>query len=280
MRANNVVPIARKEAKSLVDWVKLLAKMDERGRTVLSRLDGLCARRFNRDGKHDDVFEDARNYLFDELTRDNWRRCASFAGKAPPDAYLLTIARTILEDYARKQWGRYRPPVSIQKLGKFFVRAHKMLRCEMRPPQDCIETLVFLGADKQLAENAVRICQQEISRSASAHRRGSDGMALDWYEHHTSGHSDAFETLQVEERDQQLEIAKALLEATDSTNVHKLGDLEIEPRLRFALREVYSEGVPLSQVARELDVNYYALRRQLNACLDQIRTALLESQRT
>jgi RNA polymerase sigma factor (sigma-70 family) len=148
----------------------------------LSQLEQLAAKRFS------DVVtaEESVTYALEKLSEDNWRRLASFSGGSQPTTYLHSIALNLIEEYARKRYGRLRAPEWLKREGGPWTRIWQMLCLERQPLDYVIQ--VFCGYEKRdppfvtgiarTIKARIPTCGQQIGRQSISHtdQQETDGF--------------------------------------------------------------------------------------------------------
>jgi len=85
--------------------------------------------------------EEAALYILEKLGEDDWRRVKAYNGKARFRTYIAALAVRLVEDFARRRFGRVRPPAWLNQLGSLWKRMFALLCLERVPPGDAIEIL-------------------------------------------------------------------------------------------------------------------------------------------
>lgn len=100
----------------------------------------LAQRRFS-----DDVLaEEAALYVLEQLSRDNWSCLSGYRGRARLKTFFSTVVYNQLEDFARKRFGRVRPPQWLKKLGGIWLLLYRLLCHERYSFTDAL----YLAADR------------------------------------------------------------------------------------------------------------------------------------
>lgn len=100
--------------------------------------------------------EEAALAVIDGLQVDNWQRVRKFRGKASFTTFIGALAVRLLEDFARRKFGRTRPPVWLQRMGEMWQKLYRTLCLERLGTTEAIET-VFQSeteAEKERIEDA------------------------------------------------------------------------------------------------------------------------------
>lgn len=109
----------------------------------LEQLDRLAARRFGKGG----LAEEASTYVIEQLSHENWSVLSSFKGQCKPESYLYTLTGNYLEEFARKRFGRPRPPEWLKRNGEVWVQIWKWI---------CLEREAYESVVDKLSGNALR----------------------------------------------------------------------------------------------------------------------------
>ncbi len=96
-----------------VDWAAII--LSER---FMASLDAMAAKRFVQPA----LAEEATTAMIEALSADHWQRLQGFAGKSQASTYAYTVASRVMEDFARKKFGRPRPPLWLQEMGQAWVQ--------------------------------------------------------------------------------------------------------------------------------------------------------------
>lgn len=108
------------------------------------RLDELARRRF----RDETLAEEAYNYAFDEISRDDWRRLREhYQGRATPDGFLLSVFNNLLADFARRRFGRPRPPAWVKRNGPLWVEVFGLLCLQRQDPNAIINVLADAASE-------------------------------------------------------------------------------------------------------------------------------------
>lgn len=88
--------------------------------------------------------EEAVLAVIDGLEKDGWKRVREFQGEASFKSYLRVLVLRLFEDFARKRFGRLRPPAWVTKLGGIWPRLFAALCLEKNDVLSAVE-LVYQG---------------------------------------------------------------------------------------------------------------------------------------
>ena len=111
--------------------------MDWKERTLLQwdKINALAVRRFGRSP----LAEEAALAVIDGLAAEDWQRVRVFSGQASFSSFILAISARLFEDFARKRFGRVRPPLWVQTFGGIWQRLFQALCLERLPVNDAVE---------------------------------------------------------------------------------------------------------------------------------------------
>jgi hypothetical protein len=114
--------------EKVVDWKE---------RTLLhwDKINALAVRRFGRSP----LAEEAALAVIDGLAAEDWQRVRAFSGQASFSSFILAISARLFEDFARKRFGRVRPPLWVQAFGGIWQRLFQALCLERLPVNDAVE---------------------------------------------------------------------------------------------------------------------------------------------
>ena len=117
-----------------IDWPSIVFSQ-----TWLKKLNVLASNRFNIGI----TSESSVTFVIENLSENNWARLNSFTGGAKPETYLHSICTNLLEEFARKQFGRPRPPVWLKNEGETWIKIWKMVCLERQQVGRIIDVLCF-----------------------------------------------------------------------------------------------------------------------------------------
>ena len=95
----------------------------------LDRFQAMAERRF----RDETLAGEAVNYVLAELQADDWRRVRAYRGPARLETYLVTVAARLLEDFARRRFGRARVPDWVRARGALWELLYRLLCLERQP---------------------------------------------------------------------------------------------------------------------------------------------------
>ena len=109
------------------NWHEIIFERD-----FFKTVDRLCEQRLY------DLYaqEAASNYVIIELAKNRFERLKGFAGKSAPSTYLYRICKNLVEEYARKHYGRLRPPSWVKSQGAHWIALWRELVLTKRTPYE------------------------------------------------------------------------------------------------------------------------------------------------
>lgn len=113
---------------TVVDWKeKTLSHWD--------KINALAVRRFGPGP----LAEEAALAAMDGMAAGDWQRVRAIQGQASFSSFVLTVSARLFEDFARKRFGRVRPPLWVQTFGGIWQRLFRALCLERLPVGDAVE---------------------------------------------------------------------------------------------------------------------------------------------
>jgi len=85
--------------------------------------------------------EEAALAVMEGLAENEWARLKAFNSKASFATFLRTVTARLLEDFARKRFGRVRPPLWVRTLGGLWEKLFAALCLERMRPDEAVEFL-------------------------------------------------------------------------------------------------------------------------------------------
>jgi len=239
----------------------------------------LAARRFPQGV----VAEEAALFVMDGLARDDWRRLRAFAGRSTLTTYIVALTLRLLEDFARKRFGRSKPPAWIRRLGGIWLTLFRLL---------CLERLA-LGEAAAVAGNglpgptraAEEAAYRILGEIPDCGARSGESVALDESTVLPEAEGDCSlqeEQLAREERHRLFAVLGRLL--FDGDVAGEIDPLLLErmaalaPRLapeeRLLLKLCYRDGVAVAEAGRLLGWNRHQTHGRLRRLLARLRQDL------
>lgn len=98
----------------------------------------MAARRFGQGV----VAEEAALAVIDGLRADNWRRMRGYNEQAVLTTFIRVLTARLLEDFARKRFGRSRPPLWVKTFGGIWSILFTALCLERLPVSEAVEIVL------------------------------------------------------------------------------------------------------------------------------------------
>jgi RNA polymerase sigma factor (sigma-70 family) len=129
----------------LTDWKEVTLSYWE-------TINSMAVRRFGRGA----LAEEAALAVIDGLRADNWRRLSAYNETATLATFIRTLIVRLLEDFARKRFGRVRPPLWVKTFGGIWEKLFVALCLERLPLFEAVEVVWQrqLAGAKEEIENA------------------------------------------------------------------------------------------------------------------------------
>ena len=93
--------------------------------------------------------EEAALAVIDSLRADDWKKVRSFQGKASFSSYLRSVTARLLEDFARKRFGRKQAPLWVRNFGGIWEKLYELL---------CLRRYSVAEAIEAIEQNVVERC--------------------------------------------------------------------------------------------------------------------------
>ncbi len=254
----------------------------------------LAVRRFTSNT----VAEEATSYVIDYLSSNNWQRCRQFQGNSNVDTFLYTLATNAIEEFARKRYGRVRPPVFLQNLGKSWVRLWQQLCLERIPDTVIVNKLCRNGFKSDLdVIQAIKYVKAKIPRCGEYSVELENVEDINAYaDNYSSEHFQHTESITYSEDAYQREILSFLSSITWEKGESKLDrnlerenlvtkkkidalkelkqSLNINEEEKLILQLVFVEGLSKTAASRAIGQPPHYSGRIVNSVLVRIRKAL------
>ncbi len=209
--------------------------------------------------------EEAALAVIDGLRADDWQRLRRYDGKAAFATFVRTITARLLEDFARKRFGRVRPPLWVKTFGGIWAKLFTAL---------CLERLSVAEAVEIVLQRQVGVGKSEIESAAyqllaripdcGTHR----GLEVAYEEENGSDmrHGDPGTDCPIEER-QKKELIEAVFElvlgvnecVTSDALLRKINQVEISlsPEEKLLLKLCYQDGLGVAQAGELLGLTRF-----------------------
>jgi hypothetical protein len=243
---------------------------------------GLINRLANRRFTSDVIAEEAALFVINGLEDNNWQRLRDFSGNASLATYLSTLTYRLLEDFARKKFGRLRPPLWIQNLGGVWALLFRFLCQERLPVGEAVEHVRVRMPTEERAdiEDSARTICAEVTDCG----RHQD-MEVPLEEEHDCSDSKAESQQHLEEADRNLFFAalfKGVLDAdrddgiagsiTGSLACVITTGVRLEAEERLLLKMCFRDSIGVTEAGRMLGMNRHQVHGRLRRLLARLRS--------
>lgn len=262
-----------------IDWPALVFDP-----AFMAGLERMAARRFVQPV----LAEEACTAMLEALSERDWASLQSFTGKSSPSTFAYAVAGRAMEDFARRRFGRPRPPQWLLAMGQGWVKLWRMLCLERQWPET-IKTRLATEFRDGLISDAIREIKQRIPRC------GEPGfseccvteLGLDTLPDDRGGSLDA--SFQKAQREQALALMATLLNANPgeadrsscpSNEEQALAGLAAslslseDDRLLLALH--YEDGLASRRIAELTGSSAATVQRRLQGLRQRLQTALAD----
>ncbi|TNE99302.1 MAG: sigma-70 family RNA polymerase sigma factor [Gammaproteobacteria bacterium] len=263
------------EPGSLIDWPSVVFDP-----VFMAGLDRMAAKRFVQPALKDE----AVTAMIEALGENHWRCLKSFTGKSQPSTFAYSIASRAMEDFARRRFGRPRPPAWLQELGHAWVKLWRMLCLERQWP-DAIKNRLATDFQDGLIEQAIRTIKQKIPRCGEPGFSECCTTELGLEQLPDDHGSSLTAIIRNTQRSKALEVLGQLLgqadasdavcpsnaeEALDSINTR----LSLSENDRLLLSLSYEDGLSSRRIAELLDLSAATVQRRLQRIRVELQTCL------
>ncbi len=239
-------------------------------------IDRLARRRFG----DRPLAEEAALAVLDRLRENDWRRLHEYRRASSFTSFLTVVVWRLLEDFARKRYGRRRPPAWIRNLGGIWSRLYDLL---------CLQRLEIAAAVAAVQQHRPRAEANRIEDAAWVVRQrvidcGSHQGLEVAYEDREATADPVFRGEESEDRGleekQRRELFRALFEVltevpekTVERNLEALCRLRIslKPEEKLLLQLCYQDGLSVSHAGKMLGYNRYQAHGRLRRLLARLR---------
>ncbi|MGB5230923.1 MAG: hypothetical protein WBN83_05325 [Desulfoprunum sp.] len=241
----------------------------------LGTISRLATRRFTSPA----LAEEAVLHVLDALEKDNWQRVRDHAGPGPFAIYLASLSWRLMEDFARRRFGRRRPPLWIRALGGIHALLFRLL---------CLERLDLNAAVELVAQRQELPDRDEIETAAWTildriiDCRAHQALEVDIAEADDcrQDHS-AFNRFEDDDRDCFLEtLFSGVFDRSDTARRNRTHTalrrlrLELSAEERLLLQLCYRDNLSVTRAGELLDLNRHQVHGRLRRLLARLRQRL------
>jgi RNA polymerase sigma factor (sigma-70 family) len=252
-------------------------------------IDSMAVRRFGEGA----LAEEAALAVIDGLQADNWRRLRAYNEKAKFVTFVRALTARLLEDFARKRFGRVRPPLWVKTFGGIWAQLFRALCLERLPVTEAVEVVLQRRAVSKRTE-IENAAYQLLARIPDCGMHQGLEVA---YEEENSSDGDYGKPIfdSVVEEQQKKELFEAIFQLilgeeeirTSDGLLKKNNQLEISlsPDERLLLKLCYQDGLTVAKAGGMLGMSRFqahGIKRRLMARLKEEfeRTGLAQELRS
>lgn len=199
-------------------------------------------------------------YVMEKLAENNWQRVRNYKGKSAFRTYLLSLARHLLEDFLRQEFGRPRPPAWLKAQGSLWIEVYHRLCLERMSVTDVIQSLtiwLLQKRERSVVEEAADVILAKIPDCGK--RQEKEEELTDELQNNLTPE----EMMIARERVAIIETVRCLLTDTEPSEDNSLrasiiklrSQIKLSNEERLFLKAVYEEGIKVSKAGRLLGWN-------------------------
>lgn len=254
--------------EQLTDW-------KEKAMSHWGLINRLAGRRFTSDV----IAEEAALFVINGLEDNDWQRLKNFEGNASLATYLSTLTLRLLEDFARKKFGRLRPPLWIRNLGGVWELMFRFLCQERLPVGEAVEHVRerMPGEERAVIEDSAWTIRAEVTDCGS-HQHMEVPLADD---NDCSDPEAESQQQHLEEVERDLFFAALFKGFLDTerddgitgslTRIISTG-VRLEAEERLLLKMCFRDGIGVTEAGRMLGMNRHQVHGRLRRLLARLRS--------
>lgn len=233
----------------------------------------MAARRFGEGV----LAEEAALSVIDGLKADNWSRIRTYNQSATFATFVRTLTARLLEDFARKHFGRVRPPLWVKTFGGIWEKLFTALCLERLPVTEAVE--IVLQRQRIAGKNEIEdAAYQLLARIPDCGKH--QGLEVAYEEKDPSNDEQRVASNFPVEEQQKKELFGAIFQLVlgdnefkvSETILQKIAQLEISllPEEKLLLKLCYQDGLPVAKAGEMLGMNRFQVhgkKRRLMARL-------------
>jgi RNA polymerase sigma factor (sigma-70 family) len=250
----------------------------ERSLAHWGKINAMAVRRFGRGP----LAEEAALAVIDGLEAENWQRVRAFQGLASFSSFIMTLSARLLEDFARKRFGRVRPPLWVQTFGGIWPKLFQALCLERLPVIEAVEVVHQrqTSAEKSGIETAAYQLLARIPDCGMA--RGLE-VAYEEEELPAEIGGEAGPARAVETRERQ-ELFQAIFQLVLKQENGEVGNTVLEkcrafritlsPEERLLLQLCYQDGLGVAEAGKMLGLTRFQAHGRMRRLLERLKMEL------
>lgn len=235
-------------------------------------LNRLARRRF----PDETLAEEAALWVLERFEAEAWQKLADYRGGASLRTYFSSVVYNRLEDFARKRYGRVRPPQWLKKLGGIWLYLYRLL---------CLERYAYADAIYRTADRYPQFKTDQIEPAADQILGAiptcgqMQGQEVEFSDGDLKSES-ASAPRMLEGKERELFLA-GLYQMVIGTSVNKdqisamapLADCSIEltSEDRLLLKLCHQEGLSVTNAGKKLGLNRFQAHGKMRRLYKRIR---------
>lgn len=238
----------------------------------LDMIHRLATRRFSNPV----LAEEAVLFALDGLEAGDWQRLREYTGQSSFTTYLASLTYRLFEDFARRRFGRKRPPLWIRTLGGIHALLFRFLCLERLPVSDAVEYV----AQRQRLPNHQEIEQAAwtiLEKVVDCRSHQALEVAIDEADNAGCHEDSAVERFEAEDQANFLGVLFAGIFDRDggaqlARSCAGLFDLQIElsAEERLLLKMCYQDNISVTRAGEILGLNRHQVHGRLRRLLARL----------
>ena len=237
----------------------------------------LAVRRFPQSA----LAEEAALFVLDRLADNRWERLRDFEGRSSLATYIGSVTIRLLEDFARKRFGRINPPLWIRRLGGIWLTLFRLLCLERYSPGEAVAMITQQQASAAVVvERAAYQLLGELPSCGEIRGEQVDMETADRIRSEAATASPQEQRFEEEERHKLYAALGRLLfdeeTAGAGAHFHALCQIstDMDSRDRLLLKMCYRDGLAVAEAGRMLGLNRFQAHGRLRRLLQLLRQSL------
>ncbi len=250
----------------------------EKTLTHWDHINRLANRRFGRTV----LAEEAALFVMEGLAEKDWQRVKSYSGRASFQTFLSSLSWRLLEDFARKRFGRVRPPLWIRKLGGIWPMLFDFLCLQRFPTREAVELVAErnMNQAKDVIETAAYNILEQIPDCAK--EQGKELSLEEEKEQHSTSSTPTPEAL-LEGKEKDCFLSGLFNMVVESKDKKRAGqgleavfnhDFSLTAEERLLLKLCYQDNLPVTRAGKALGLNRHQTHGRLRRLLGRLRKDL------
>lgn len=223
--------------------------------------------------------EEAALFVMNGLEANNWQRVQAFSGNASFPSFVSVLISRLLEDFARKRFGRVRPPRWVKALGGIWEKLFTALCLERLSSAEAVEVVYqrqFASSKDEIKDTASELLGRipDCGKTTGAETVYDEEASSEEY---CIGRSEYSKAEENEKQQLFSGIFKLICNKPGSPlskqfekNVSQL-KIDLTPQEKLLLKLCYQDGLTVSQAARLLGLTRFQAHGKKRRLLQRLR---------